>query len=251
MEQRIRKLGLRIRAGKHFMLIDPQSDARHNTLIGAAMICAGQADAMLCGMVSRPQEHLRYISEEIGLQSEASVFATLNILLLPSHTLFICDTHINLDPSAEQVAEITLLAAAEVRRFGITPKAALLSHSNFGGFDDASARKMSWARELLEQRAPDLQVEGEMHADAAVSEKLRMQLFPDSRLKGEANLLIMPNLDAANISFNLLKVVAGDGITIGPVLLGAAKSVHIMTPSSTVRRIVDMSALAVAGVKTH
>ncbi|MGO8754054.1 MAG: NADP-dependent malic enzyme [Gallionellaceae bacterium] len=251
VEQRIRKLGLRIRAGKHFKLIDPQSDARHNTLIGAAMICAGQADAMLCGMVSRPQEHLRYISEEIGLQSEASVFATLNILLLPSHTLFICDTHINLDPSAEQVAEITLLAAAEVRRFGITPKAALLSHSNFGGFDDASARKMSWARELLEQRAPDLQVEGEMHADAAVSEKLRMQLFPDSRLKGEANLLIMPNLDAANISFNLLKVVAGDGITIGPVLLGAAKSVHIMTPSSTVRRIVDMSALAVAGVKTH
>ncbi|MGH9592123.1 MAG: phosphate acyltransferase [Bryobacteraceae bacterium] len=251
VEQHIRKLGLRIRTGNHFKLIDPQGDARHNTLIGAAMVRAGEADAMLCGTTSRSQEHMRFVSEQVGLHEKASIFATLNILLLPGQTLFICDTHINLDPNAEQVTEMTLLAAEEVRRFGITPKVALLSHSNFGGFDDASARKMSRARELLEQRAPDLEVDGEMHADAAVSEKLRKQLFPDSRLKGAANLLIMPNLDAANISFNLLKMIAGDGITIGPILLGAAKSVHIMTPSSTVRRIVNMSALAVAGAMAH
>jgi malate dehydrogenase (oxaloacetate-decarboxylating)(NADP+) len=250
IEQGIQKLGLRIRAGEHFALVEA-SNSRHNTLTGAAMVRAGQADAMLCGMVAKPQEHLRFIGDEIGLHADASVFATLNILLLPSRTLFICDTHINLDPTAEQVAEIALLAAAEVRRFGITPKIALLSHSNFGGFDDASARKMSRARELLEQKAPGLEVEGEMHADAAISEKLRKQLFPASRLRGDANLLIMPNLDAANISFNLLKIIAGNGITVGPVLLGAAKSVHIMTPSATVRRIVNMSALAVAGVKTH
>jgi len=249
--QRILKLGLRIRAGEHFVLVNPEGTGRHSTLTGAAMVRSGEADAMLCGMVSKPQEHLRFVSDEVGLQAGASVFATLNILLLPNHTLFICDTHINLDPSAEQIAEITLLAVAEMRRFGITPKVALLSHSNFGGFDDASAHKMRQANELLKQRAPELEVDGEMHADTAVSEQLRIQLFPHSRLTGAANLLIMPNLDAANISFNLLKMIAGDGITIGPVLLGAAKSVHIMTPSATVRRIVDMSALAVAGVKTH
>jgi malate dehydrogenase (oxaloacetate-decarboxylating)(NADP+) len=249
--QRILKLGLRIRAGEHFALINPEGKTPHNTQIGAAMVSAGEADAMLCGMVSQPQEHLRFIGNEIGLQAEASVFATLNILPLPGHNLFICDTHINLDPSAEQIAEITLLAVAEMRRFGITPKVALLSHSNFGGFDDASARKMRQANELLKQKAPGLEVDGEMHADTAVSEALRMRLFPNSRLGGAANLLIMPNLDAANISFNLLKMIAGDGIAIGPVLLGAAKSVHILTPSATVRRIVEMSALAVTGVQTH
>ena len=276
VEQRIARLGLRLRAGEHFELINPESDARYraywteyhrltqrngvtpeqakremrrrNTLIGAMMIRLGAADAMLCGTFSLPQDHLRFISEVIGLQPGASVFAALNILLLPNHTLFICDTHVNLDPTAEQVAEMTLLAAEEVRRFGITPKVALLSHSNFGSFADASARKMSRARELLEQMAPELEVEGEMHGDAAISEKLRLQIFPNSRLKGEANLLIMPNLDAANISFNLLKTVAGDGVTIGPILLGAAKSIHILTSSATVRRIVNMSALAVAGV---
>ncbi|HEY5993781.1 MAG TPA: NADP-dependent malic enzyme [Gallionellaceae bacterium] len=249
--QRIQKLGLRIRAGEHFVLVNPEGQAHHNTLIGASMVRAGEADAMLCGMVSRPQEHLRFIAEQIGLHADASVFATLNILPLPKHTLFICDTHINLDPSAEQIAEIALLAVAEMRRFGITPKVALLSHSNFGGFDDASANKMRQANVLLKQKAPDLEVDGEMHADTAVSEALRMQLFPNSRLHGAANLLIMPNLDAANISFNLLKMIAGDGIAIGPVLLGAAKPVHILTPSATVRRIVEMSALAVAGGQTH
>jgi malate dehydrogenase (oxaloacetate-decarboxylating)(NADP+) len=279
VELRIRKLGLRIRAGEHFELINPESDSRyraywteyhllmerngvtpeyakremrrHNTLIGSMMIRMGAADAMLCGTNSQPGNHLRYIREVLGLRPGATVFAAMNILLLPEHTLFICDTHVNLDPTAEQVAEMTLLAAEEVRRFGITPRVALLSHSNFGSHDNASARKMSRARELLEYLAPGLEVEGEMHGDAAISEKLRMQIFPNSRLKGEANLLIMPNMDAANISFNLLKMVAGEGITIGPVLLGAAKSVHILTPTATVRRIVNMSALAVAGVKTH
>jgi malate dehydrogenase (oxaloacetate-decarboxylating)(NADP+) len=191
------------------------------------------------------------VQDVIGLRQGASVFAAMNILMLKEHTLFICDTHVNLDPTAEQIAEMTLLAAEEVRRFGITPKVALLSHSNFGSFDDASARKMSRARELLEQRAPGLEVEGEIHGDAAVSAAVRAQVFPDSRLKDDANLLVMPNLDAANIAFNLLKVLAGDGITIGPVLLGAAKSVHILTSTATVRRIVNMSALAVVGVNTH
>jgi malate dehydrogenase (oxaloacetate-decarboxylating)(NADP+) len=146
---------------------------------------------------------------------------------------------------------MTLLAAKEVRRFGLQPKVALLSHSNFGSHRDASALKMAHARELLEQLAPKLEVEGEIHGDAALSESLRMQSFPTSRLKGEANLLIMPNLDAANISYNLLKMTGGEGITIGSILLGANKPVHILTSTATVRRIVNMSALAVAGVKTH
>jgi len=279
IEQRINKLGLRIRAGEHFEIVNPENDPRYraywmeyhrlmqrngvtqeyakremrrsNTLIGAMLIRMGAAEAMLCGTFSRPQEHLHYIREVTGLRQGATVFAAMNILRLPSRTLFICDTHVNFDPTAEQVAEMTLLAAEEVRRFGIAPKVALLSHSNFGSFDNASAHKMSCARKRLEQLAPDLEVEGEMHADAALSEVLRLQIFPNSRLKGEANLLIMPNLDAANIAFNLLKMIAGEGATIGPVLLGAAKSVHVLTSTATVRRIVNMSALAVAGVEVH
>jgi malate dehydrogenase (oxaloacetate-decarboxylating)(NADP+) len=172
-------------------------------------------------------------------------------LQLPKHTLFICDTHVNLDPSAAQIAEMTLLAAKEVRRFGLTPKVALLSHSNFGSHDNASAQKMSLARELLEKIAPELEVEGEMHGDAALSETLRNELFQGSRLKGRANLLMMPNLDAANIAYNLLKMTAGDGETIGSILLGANKSAHIVTTTATVRRIVNMSAVAVAAVSTH
>jgi malate dehydrogenase (oxaloacetate-decarboxylating)(NADP+) len=159
--------------------------------------------------------------------------------------LFLCDTYVNPDPSAEQLAEITLLAAEEVRRFGLTPKVALLSHSSFGSARTPSAQKMSRVRELLERAAPQLEVEGEMHGDAALSEEIRMQVFPNSRFKGEANLLIMPTLDAANISFNLLKVVAGEGITVGPILLGAAKTCHVLTPTATVRRLVNMTALAV------
>jgi malate dehydrogenase (oxaloacetate-decarboxylating)(NADP+) len=279
IEQRIAKLGLRIRAGEHFELVNPESDPRyreywseyhrmmqrrgvtpesakremrrHNTLIAAMLVHKGEADAMLCGTVSLPLRHLRYIDEVIGHGPGMNVYAAMNILMLPRNTLFICDTHVNLDPSAEQIAEMTMLAAEEVRRFGLSPKVALLSHSNFGSHDDASARKMSRARELLEQLAPELEVEGEMHGDAALSESLRLQTFPSSRLKGAANLLIMPNLDAANIAYNLLRMTGADGITIGSILLGANKSVHILTSTATVRRLVNMSALAVAGVKKH
>jgi malate dehydrogenase (oxaloacetate-decarboxylating)(NADP+) len=277
--QRIAKLGLRIRAGEHFELVNPESDPRfreysteyhqlmqrhgvtpdeaqrelrsQNTLIAAMMVHKGAADAMLCGTVSLPLRHLRYIDEVVGRRPGVNVYAAMNILMLPRLTLFICDTHVNLDPSAEQVAEMTMLAAEEVRRFGLVPKVALLSHSNFGSHDDASARKMNRAGELLQQLAPELEVDGEMHGDAALSESLRLEAFPASRLKGAANLLIMPNLDAANIAYNLLKMTAGDGITIGSILLGANKSVHILTSTANVRRIVNMSALAVAGVKTH
>ncbi|MGC2048981.1 MAG: phosphate acyltransferase, partial [Gallionella sp.] len=279
IEQRIAKLGLRIRAGEHFELVNPENDPRYreywseyhrlmqrhgvtpdsakremrrrNTLIAAMLVRMGAADAMLCGAVSQPLRHLRYIDEVIGHRPGVNVYAAMNILMLPKHTLFICDTHVNLDPSAEQVAEMTLLAAEEMRRFGLSPKVALLSHSNFGSHDDVSARKMGRARELLEQLAPGLEVEGEMHGDAALSESLRLESFPAARLKGAANLLIMPNLDAANIAYNLLKMTGSDGITIGSILLGANKSVHILTSTATVRRIVNMSALAVAGVKTH
>jgi malate dehydrogenase (oxaloacetate-decarboxylating)(NADP+) len=279
IEQRIAKLGLRIRAGEHFELVNPESDPRYreywseyhhlmqrqgvtpatakramrrsNTLIAAMLVRMGEADAMLCGTVSQPIRHLRYIDEVIGKRTGVNIYAAMNILMLPKHTLFICDTHVNLDPSAEQVAEMTMLAAEEMRRFGLTPKVALLSHSNFGSHEDASARKMSRARDLLEKLAPELEVDGEMHGDAALSESLRTAAFPDNGLKGVANLLIMPNLDAANIAYNLLKMTGGDGITIGSILLGANKSVHILTTTATVRRIVNMSALAVAGVKLH
>lgn len=279
VDMRIKKLGLRIRAGEHFELVNPENDPRYRdywmeyhrimkrngitpeqaksamrlsgTLIGAMMIHLGQADCMLCGTFAQPLEHLPYVREVIGLRAGASVFAAMNILMLHNRTLFICDTHINLDPSAEQVAEMTLLAAEEVRRFGIVPKVALLSHSSFGSFNNESASKMKRARVLLEKLDPALEMEGEMHGDAAISEQLRLKVFPASKLKGEANLLIMPNLDAANISFNLLKMIAGEGVTIGPVLLGTEKSIHILTPTATVRRIVNMSALSVAGVDTH
>jgi malate dehydrogenase (oxaloacetate-decarboxylating)(NADP+) len=279
IEQRIAKLGLRIRAGVDFELVNTENDPRFrefcneyhklmqrhgvtqesakremrrsNTLIAAMLVRMNAADALLCGTISQPLHHLQYIDQVIGHRAGASVYAAMNILLLPRHTLFICDTHVNLDPGAEQIAEMTLLAAEQVRRFGLVPKVALLSHSSFGSHDNASARKMSRARELLEKLAPELEVEGEIHGDAALSESLRSEIFPDSRLKGCANLLIMPNLDAANISYNLLKMTGGDGVTIGSVLLGANKSAHILTSTATVRRIVNMSALAVAAARAH
>jgi len=279
IEQRIARLGLRIRAGVDFELVNPDDDPRYreywteyhrlmarrgvtpevakrdmrrrSTLIAAMLVRMGAADAMLCGTVGQPLHHLRYIDEVIGHRPGGSVYGAMNILLLPMHTLFICDTHVNLDPSAEEIAEMTLLAAEEVRYFGIAPKVALLSHSNFGSHHDASARKMARARELLELQAPELEVEGEIHGDAALSETMRSGIFPAARLKGQANLLVMPNLDAANIAYNLLKMTAGDGITIGGILLGAAKSAHILTSTATARRIVNMSALAVASVKTR
>jgi malate dehydrogenase (oxaloacetate-decarboxylating)(NADP+) len=218
---------------------------RRMTLIGALMVRLGDADAMICGTYGQHQQHLEIVSNVIGLRSGARRFAAMNLLLLPSRTLFICDTYINQDPSAEEIADMTFLAAEEVRRFGLVPKVALCSHSNFGSMPSPSAGKMARARELIEAGDPTLEVEGEMHGDAALDESIRTRLFPNSRLKGEANLLIMPTLDAANISFNLLKVVSGEGITVGPILLGAAKPVHIVTPTATVRRLVNMTALAV------
>jgi malate dehydrogenase (oxaloacetate-decarboxylating)(NADP+) len=272
LNPRIEKYGLRIRPGKDFECVNPNSDprfrdywqeyyalvqrkgisieyakrevTRRTTLIGALMVRRGDADAMLCGTIAQFSLHVDYIANVIGLRKGATLFAAMNMLILPKRTLFICDTYVNPDPTAEQVAEIAMMAAEEVARFGIAPKIALLSHSNFGSSRHPSAQKMSAARDILEQRAPQLEVEGEMHGDAALDEELRLRIFPSSRLKGEANLLIMPTLDAANIAFNLLKISAGEGITVGPILLGAAKPVHILTPTATVRRLVNMAALA-------
>ncbi|HTZ00625.1 MAG TPA: phosphate acyltransferase, partial [Rhodocyclaceae bacterium] len=219
-----------------------RSDA---TLIGAMLLRRGDAEAMICGTVGQHGQHLRHVSDVIGLKAGARCFAAMNLLLLPRHTLFLCDTYVNEDPAPELLADIALMAAEEVRRFGLTPKVALLSHSNFGSVGSASARKMAAARRIIAERAPDLEMDGEMHGDSALSEAIRARLYPDCKLRGEANLLIMPNLDAANIAFNLIKVVSGDGITVGPMLLGAAKPAHILTPTATVRRLVNATALAV------
>ena len=273
IEARLKKLGLRIEIGKDFELVSVEHDERYrdlthdyyklmardgispgiaekevlrsNTLIGALLLRRGEVDAILCGTHGQLPRHLERVSNVIGLKPGARIFAAMNVLMLPRHTLFICDTYVNEDPSAEQIADMALMAAEEVRRFGITPKVALLSYSNFGSRKTASALKMREARRLIAERAPQLEVDGEMHGDAALSEEIRNRVFPDSVLKGEANLLIMPNLDAANIAFNLLKVTGGDGITVGPILLGAAKPVHILTSTATVRRLVNMTALAV------
>src|SRR5581483_1093411 len=273
VESRLKRSGLRMRPGIDFELVNPNSDPRfpdywqlyynimqrkgvtvevakrevirRTTLIGALMVRQNEADAMVCGTYGGHSTHLSYIANVIGLKPGVKQYAAMNLLLMQERTIFICDTYVNPDPSAEQIAEITLLAAEEVQRFGLTPKIALLSHSSFGSSRTPSAVKMSRARELLEQIAPQLEVEGEMHGDAALSEEIRLQVFPNSRLKGEANLLIMPTLDAANISFNLLKVIAGEGITVGPILLGAARACHIVTPTASVRRLVNITALAV------
>ncbi len=273
IESRIERLGLRLQRDKHFDLVDPGNDARYReywseyyrltqrkgvspelakldmrrlpTLIGAMLVHMGAADAMLCGILGQYGRHLRYIDRVIGKRAGVKHYAAMNALLLPKGTVFICDTYVTFDPSAEQIAESTVLAAEEIRRFGITPKAAMLSHSSFGGGDTPTAQKMRAALELVSQLAPNLEIDGEMQGDMALSEEIRQRALPENRLKGQANLLVMPNLDAANISFNLLKAAAGDGITVGPILLGAAKPVHIITPSSTVRRIVNMTALIV------
>ena len=273
VEQRIERLGLRVRAGRDFNLVNPELDPRYrdywssyhklverkgvspeyakvemrrrNTLIGAMLMHKGEADGMLCGTFGTHALHLHYIDQVIGLQAGVRHYAAMNALVLPNRTVFICDTYVTPDPDAEHIAEMTVLAAEEVRRFGLNPKVALLSASNFGSLELASARKMQRALALLQERAPQLEVEGEMHGDAALSEEIRFKVFPNSRFRGQANLLIMPTLDAANIAFNLLKTAAGDGVTIGPILLGAARAAHILTPSATVRRIVNMTALTV------
>ncbi|MBK6629824.1 MAG: NADP-dependent malic enzyme [Betaproteobacteria bacterium] len=273
IEHRIQKCGLRIRPGADFELCNPQMDPRYkdfwqtyyqlterkgvspdyaqiemrrrHTLIGAMMIHKGDADGMLCGTFGTHALHLHYIDQVIGRSEGVSAYYALNGLMLPKQTVFICDTYVNYDPSAEQLVEMAILAAEQVRRFGLTPKVAMLSHSSFGNYDTPSARKMQRATQLLWERAPELEVEGEMHGDAALSGEVRSQVFPNARLKGEANLLIMPTLDAANIAFNLLKQAAGDGVTIGPILLGTRAPVSILTPTATVRRIVNLTAVTV------
>ncbi len=273
VERRIERHGLRIRPGTDFELVNPESDPRYrdywteyhrlterrgvslqsaqmelrrrHTLIGAMMIHRGEAEGMICGTFGTYGLHLQYIDQVIGLRPGAKHFYAMNALMLPKRTVFICDTYVNLDPTAEQLAEMTALASEAIRRFGVVPRAALLSHSSFGTSDAPSAQKMRTALELIRSLAPELEIEGEMHGDAALNAELRLANFPRSRLKEEANLLIMPTLDAANIAFNLLKTAAGDGITIGPILLGAARPVHILTSSATVRRIVNMTALTV------
>ena len=274
VERRLETLGLRMQPGSDFELVSPEFDRRYRdywttyhqlterrgvspeyakiemrrrlTLIGAMMIHKGEAESMLCGTFGTHALHLEYVDQVIGRRPGIRHYAAMNALILPNRTIFICDTYVTVDPDAAQIVEMTILAAEEIRRFGIVPKVALLSASNFGSVDLPSARKMQQALAMLAERAPELEVEGEMHGDTALSEEIRRKVFPRSRLRGEANLLVMPTLDAANISFNLLKIASSENVTIGPILLGAARPVHILTPSATVRRIVNMTALAVA-----
>jgi malate dehydrogenase (oxaloacetate-decarboxylating)(NADP+) len=274
IERRLATLGLRMQAGRDFGLVNPELDPRYRdywttyhrlterrgvspeyakiemrrrlTLIGAMLIHKGEADSMLCGTFGTHALHLEYIDQVIGRRPGIGHYAAMNALILASRMIFICDTYVTAEPDAAHIAEMTMLAAEEIRRFGIVPKVALLSASNFGSVDLPSARKMQQALAILADRAPDLEVEGEMHGDTALSDEIRQRVFPHSRMRGAANLLVMPTMDAANISFNLLKVASAENVTIGPILLGAARPVHILTPSATVRRIVNMTALAVA-----
>lgn len=274
----IKKLGLRLENGVNIEIVDQENNPlyeefwkdyyqimqrkgvtveyaqrearRRSTLIAAMLVKFGKADGMLCGTYSSYDIHLDFVSKVIGLKEGMNNFFTLNALMLEDRNLFIADTYVNTNPTAEQLADMTILAAEEVRRFGITPRVALLSHSSFGSNqEDPSAQKMREVYRLLNERAPELEVEGEMHGDAALDESIRHSAFPGSNFKGSANLLIMPNLDAANISFNLLKATSGNNVTIGPILLGAAKPVHILTPTATTRRVLNMTALTVAEIQ--
>ncbi|MDR0528590.1 MAG: NADP-dependent malic enzyme [Zoogloeaceae bacterium] len=269
----LQKTGLKIVPGVDFEIIDPDNAAQHedcwrayhqimkrrgvtidmaktrvrsdNTVLGALMVRLECADGMICGLSGHFDQHLREVDEIIGMAAGHKTLAAMNHLMLPGRAIFICDTHVNENPTSEQLAEITLMAADTVRRFGFTPKVALLSHSNFGSAQSESARKVRAALEIARVKSPQLEIDGEMHGDTALSEHIRSFADPDSPLKGEANLLIMPNLDAANISYNLLKMTGGDGVTIGPILMGAARPVHVITSSASVRRIVNLTALVV------
>ena len=271
---RIDKLGLRLQAGRDYEIVNIDDDARYRdywqtyhrlterkgvteqfariemrrrlTLIAAMLLHKGEVDGMICGTWGTTAQHLAHIEQIIGRRAGVDTYACMNGLILPGRQIFLVDTHVNYDPTAEQLAEITILAAEEMLRFGVIPKAALLSHSNFGSSNQPSALKMREALALIQARAPWLECDGEMHGDAALDADARRELMPRSSLTGQANLLVLPNIDAANISYNLLKTAAGGGIAIGPVLLGAAKPAHILTPSATVRRVVNMTALTVA-----
>jgi malate dehydrogenase (oxaloacetate-decarboxylating)(NADP+) len=273
IERRIERYGLRLKAGVDFEVVNPEMDERYrkyfmayhalvdrkgvsvqyakiemrrrHTLIGAMAIKMGDADAMICGTFGTYNLHLNYVDQVIGKREGSTVYAAMNTLMLPNRQVTIVDTHVNVDPTAAQIAEITVMAAEELQRFGIKPKAALLSHSNFGTSDNPSALKMREAFAIVRMLAPNLEVDGEMHGDAALDAQYRRAMMPNSLLEGEANLLIMPGIDAANISYNLLKTAAGNNVAIGPVLLGAAAPVHILTASATVRRVVNMTAWAV------
>jgi malate dehydrogenase (oxaloacetate-decarboxylating)(NADP+) len=272
--QRCEGFGLRLKEGRDYDVVNVEQDHRYRdywqtyhrmterkgvteqlakiemrrrlTLISAMLLHKGEVDGMLCGTWSTTAMHLQYIDQVIGKREGVKTFACMNGLILPGRQVMLVDTHVNYDPSAEQLAEITVMAAEEMMRFGLRPKAALLSHSNFGTSNQPSAVKMREALALIQSSAPWLEVDGEMHGDAALDAKYRASVMPRSVLSGEANLLVLPNIDAANISYNLLKTAAGGGIAIGPVLLGAAQPVHVLTPSATVRRIVNMTALTVA-----
>lgn len=272
IERKIKELGLRIAVDEDLEIVEISRDPRYhyfsdlyhrimqrrgvspdaaraivrgrNTVIAALMVRKGEADAMICGTTGRYPKHLGHVLDIIGLREGVKSAAALNMMITPKGTVFICDTYVTPDPTAEEIVEMTLLAAEEMQRFGIKPKVALLSHSNFGSSDYESALKMRKALAMLHEKAPKLEVEGEMHSDSALSEQIRNNIFPNSRLRGAANLLIMPTLDAANISYNLVKMLA-DGLPVGPMLIGAAKPAHIVTPSATVRALVNVSALAV------
>jgi len=272
--RRIEQFGLRLKEGVDYQVVNVENDHRYRdfwqtywrlmqrkgvtqqlakidmrrrlTLIGSMLLHKGEVDGLICGTWGTTDVHLNYIDQVIGHRKGVSTYACMNGLLLPERQVFLVDTHINYDPSAAQLAEITILAAKEMMRFGIRPKAALLSHSNFGSSNHPSALKMRDTLALLQTQAPWLEVDGEMHGDLAIDEAARSAIMPNSTLAGNANLLVLPNLDAANIAYNLLKTAAGGNIAIGPVLLGANKPIHILTPSTTVRRIVNMTALTVA-----
>jgi malate dehydrogenase (oxaloacetate-decarboxylating)(NADP+) len=273
IEKRIKSLGLRMQPGKDFELVNLLQDPRFdeywnsyheimgrrgvtpraakkmvrsdNTVVAALALARGEADAMLCGVIGRFRQHQHIIEDVIGKRPGVCDLSTVSALILPSGTFFICDTHITPEPTAEELAEMALLAAQEVRSFGLEPKVAFLSRSNFGSHDTAGALKMRAALSILRQRAPDLEADGEMHADAALSEAIRNYSLPGSRLSGQANLLVMPNVEAANIAFNLLKMLGG-GVTLGPILLGASKPAHVVTQAISVRGLVNMTALTVA-----
>jgi malate dehydrogenase (oxaloacetate-decarboxylating)(NADP+) len=274
IQMRIERAGLRLKSGTDFDICNPEDDPRFrdyaelyrsltardgvsaanaksavrrsNTLIGTLMVRRGEADAMLTGLVGRFDQHLEHIRHVIGLAPGARTFATMNALMLEDHTLFIADTFVNDVPDAQTLADIAAMAAEEVRRFGLPPKVAFVSHSMFGSSSRPSAQRMRQARDLFVAAHPGIECDGEMHGDAALNESIRRSFLPETTLAGSANVLVLPNLDAANILFNVLKATGGKGVTVGPVLLGAAQPVHVLTPSATMRRVVNMTALAVA-----